>query len=99
MTTPTRARRQMTARELGEKFGRSPRTIRRIIAEAREDWIERAQARYVEIRKMRATGMSMRAIAAELDCSVSTVHRALQEAPPAAPNEAAAEQPPLPSTN
>ncbi|MCH9729469.1 MAG: helix-turn-helix domain-containing protein [Actinomycetia bacterium] len=77
MNPPTRARRKMTARELGERFNRSPRTIRRIIAESREDWLERTQSRYQQIREMRATGMSMRAIAAELGCAVSTVHRAL----------------------
>ncbi len=78
MSTPTRARRKMTARELGEKFGRSPRTIRRIIAEERSEWLARAEQRHQQIRELRATrGMSMRAIAAELGCSASTVHRAL----------------------
>lgn len=79
MSTPTRARRKMTARELGERFNRSPRTIRRIIAEERSEWLSRAEQRQQQIRELRATGgMSMRAIAAELGCSVGTVHRALK---------------------
>lgn len=78
MTPPTRARRTHTARELGERFNRSPRTIRRIIAEPREEWLARARQRQQQIATMRATGMTMRAIAAELKCSVGTVHNALK---------------------
>jgi len=76
--TPTRARRTHTARELGERFGRSPRTIRRIISEPRDDYLARAQERAERIRKLRQSGMTMRAIAAELGCSVGTVHYALK---------------------
>ena len=56
---PTRARRKHTARELGEKFNRSPRTIRRIIAEPREEYRSRAAARHKQIRDLRAAGMPM----------------------------------------
>ena len=113
MTAPTRARRKLTARQLGQQFGRSPRTIRRIIAEPREDFLDRAQQRREQIRELRTTGISMRAIAAEMGCSVGTVHRALKDdlrafnpqvqeqdlAPQAAAQNEAAWQPPLPFAN
>lgn len=74
----TQARRSQTARELGERFNRSPRTVRRVIAEPRASYLSRAQERRLKIRELRATGMSMRAIAAEVGCSVGTVHNALK---------------------
>lgn len=80
MTAPTRAKRQHTARELGERFNRSPRTIRRIIAEEREVYLSHAEERREKIRQLRETGMTMRAIAAEVGCSVGTVHRAITSA-------------------
>lgn len=78
MNPPTRARRTHTARELGERFNRSPRTIRRIISEERQEWLSRIDQRREKIRELRSSGMSMRAIAAELGCSVGTVHNALK---------------------
>ena len=78
---PKRARRKYTARELGERFGRSPRTIRRVIAEERGEWLARAQKRQDRIRELRATGMTMQAIASKLGCSIGTVHRALKKQP------------------
>lgn len=79
MTQTSRARRSHTARELGERFNRSPRTIRRIIAEPRDEWLLRATQRHEQIRALRAEGMTMRAIAEQLGCSVGTVHYALQQ--------------------
>jgi len=78
MNPPTRAKRTHTARQLGERFNRSPRTIRRIIAEEREEWLLRVEQRRGKIRELRSAGMTMRAIAAELGCSVGTVHNALK---------------------
>lgn len=75
MSTPTRAVRKHTARELGERFGRSPRTIRRIIAQERSEFLAQARERGQRIVKLREEGMSMRAIADEVGCSVGTVHR------------------------
>ena len=75
---PTRARRGQTARELADRFGVSPRTIRRTVAEERSEFLNRAQQRRERIRELRATGLSYRAIAAEVGCSVGTVHNALR---------------------
>ena len=79
MSTPTRAVRKHTARELGERFGRSPRTIRRIIAQERGEFLAQAQQRGQRIVELRAKGMTMRAIANEVGCSVCTVHRYIKE--------------------
>lgn len=75
---PTRARRGQTARELADRFGVSTRTIRRTVAEERSEFLSRAQQRRMRIRELRETGMSYRAIAAEVGCSVGTVHNALR---------------------
>lgn len=80
MTEPTRARRKHTARELGERFGKSPRQIRRIIAEPRAEYLAQANEKRERVRELRAKGLTMRAIAAELGCSVGTVHRYVKEA-------------------
>lgn len=79
MSTPARARRNQTAAELGKRFQRSPRTIRRIIAEPREEYLERAATRHERIRELREQGMTYREIAAEVDCTVGTVHYALHK--------------------
>lgn len=77
--TPARAKRPQTARELAERFGVSPRTIRRTVAESREDYLSAAEKRHQRIRELRAEGLSMRAIAEELNISVGTVHYALNK--------------------
>ena len=76
---PERARRKMTAREIGERFNRSPRTIRRIIAEERPVYLARAAERHAKMRELRAKGLTLRAIGAELGCNASTVQRALKK--------------------
>jgi len=73
-------RRSQTAREMAKRFGKSQRTIYRVMAEPRENYEARAAERHDRIRELRAEGLSMRAIAAELDVSVGTVHYALQKA-------------------
>ena len=66
-----------TAREVAEKTGLSIRTIMEWTAESRETYLSRAEQRRQKIRELRETGLSMRAIAAEVGCSVGTVHNAL----------------------
>lgn len=73
-------RRGRSARELAEQLQVSPQTIRKWTAEPRQVYLERTRIRRDRIRQLRATGMSFRAIAAELDCSLGTVHNALQSA-------------------
>lgn len=73
-------RRPVSARVLAERVGVSERTIKRYIAEPRAEYDARTEARHERIRELRTEGLSMRAIAAELEISVGTVHYALQKA-------------------
>ncbi|KFC52013.1 hypothetical protein GY12_00050 [Micrococcus luteus] len=73
-STRTRAERNQTARELAERFGVSPRTIRHTVAPDRADYLADAAARHGRIRALRAEGLSMRAIAAKEGVTVGTVH-------------------------
>lgn len=70
----------LSIRELSERIGRSPATIKRYTSIPREDFEGRAAERHERIRGLRKEGLSMRAIAAELDVSVGTVHYALNKA-------------------
>ena len=80
MTAKFPQRRNQTARELAKQFGKSERTIYRVMAEPRDEYEARAAERHERIRELRAEGLSMRAIAAELEISVGTVHYALNKA-------------------
>ncbi|MFD6815259.1 helix-turn-helix domain-containing protein, partial [Enteractinococcus coprophilus] len=77
MSAEHAVRRKRTAREVAEQLGVSPRTVRRFVAEPRDDYLGRAEQRRQQIRELREQGLSMRAIAAEVGCSVGTVHNAL----------------------
>lgn len=65
----------LTARQAAELVGRSPRTIRRWTSEPREDYLARVEERRQKARQLRATGMTLQAIANELGCSTPTVCR------------------------
>lgn len=69
-----------TARELAEKTGMSIRTAQRWTSMPREEFENRAAKRHERIRELRSEGLSMRAIAAEVGVSVSTVHYAIKKA-------------------
>lgn len=66
-----------TARDIAERTGMSIRQVQNWTSEPRETYLSRAQERREKIRELRAAGKTMRAIAAELGCSVGTVHNAL----------------------
>jgi transposase len=70
-------KRKQTARELAELYGVNERTIRRAVAQPRDEYLGEAERRRQTIRAMRSQGMTMRAIAAELGVSVGTVHYSL----------------------
>jgi len=59
--------RNMTAKEAGKKIGRSPRTVRRLVALDRDDYLERAALRRQKAWNMRALGCSWDEIANALD--------------------------------
>src|SRR5699024_12877238 len=72
-------RNRKTARELAERTGMSVRTAQRWTSEPREVFIKRANEKRVRVQELRAEGWSIRAIAAEIGCSVGTVHRYVEE--------------------
>lgn len=70
-------RRGQTARDIAERAGLSIRQVQNWTSEPREIYLSRAQQRRERIRELRGQGMTYRAIAAEVGCSLSTVHAAL----------------------
>lgn len=78
-TEPTRAKRKQTARELAERFGVHPSTIRRTVAQSREDYLSEAAKRRSRIRALRAEGLSMRAIAEREGITPGAVHYAVHK--------------------
>lgn len=73
-------RRKLTAREAAEKFGASTRTIQRLFAEPREDFLERAELRRMQVVGLREQGMKYREIAEEMGISTGAVGRILHDA-------------------
>lgn len=82
MTGGARAkqRRAITAKELAQRLGSSERTARRLVAEPRKDFLERAQARRTQVVELRAQGMKYREIADQMGISTGTVGRILHDA-------------------
>lgn len=64
-----------TIKEAAALTGLSERSIQRWTSEPREVYLARADEKRQAVRRLRAEGLTMRAIAAELGCSVGTVHR------------------------
>lgn len=65
--------RNMTAAEAAKRFGRSPRTIRRLVALDREDYLKRAAERRQKICDMRSVGCSWQEIADTLGMTYNSV--------------------------
>lgn len=72
---PEHPRNGWSVRELAEKTGASPRSIANWTSEPREIYIARAHEKRDRIQALHDKGLTMRAIAKEVGCSVGTVHR------------------------
>ncbi len=77
MGAQTPARRNKTARELAEEFGVAPRTIQRLVAEPREEYMARARQRRERAMQLREQGLKYREIAEELGVPIGTVSKLL----------------------
>lgn len=73
-------RRTITARELATRLGSSERTARRLIAEPRDEFLERARVRRDRVVSLRNQGMKYRDIAEEMDITIGAVGRILHDA-------------------
>lgn len=81
MPKPTGVQRNgWSVRELAAKTGRSTNTVIRWTSEPRAEYLARADEKRRIIRALRSRGLSMRAIAKQVGCSVGTVHRYVKEA-------------------
>lgn len=69
----------LSIRELAEKIGRSQSTVALYTSEPREVYLARVQERHQRILELREEGMTMRAIAAELEITPGAVHYALNK--------------------
>ncbi|WP_219564233.1 hypothetical protein [Salmonella enterica] len=65
--------RNMTAREAAQKFGKSPRTIQRLVALDRDEYLERAAERRQKVYDMRDTGAKWQEIAEAMGVSYGAV--------------------------
>jgi DNA-binding NarL/FixJ family response regulator len=94
MTAARPGRRSVTARELGERFNRSPRTIRRIVAQPRDEFEAEARERQAQALNLRSQGLSYGQIAKELgitrDAASGLVRRGRRNNAPATTTATAA---------
>lgn len=79
MVAENPVRRKKTARELAEQLGISTSTVRRLMAEPRDQYLARANAKREQVAELRAEGLSVRVIAEKLEISKSTAGRYVQE--------------------
>ncbi|MEU3262401.1 HTH domain-containing protein [Streptomyces bacillaris] len=77
---PRRERRTVTARELADRFGVSPRTVLRMIAEKRAEYEGRSRQRRDQIVELHRQGLKGYEIARELSISAGLVSIRLKEA-------------------
>lgn len=88
MTAQIPQRRTKTAREVAEHFGVSRRTVQRLMAEPREDFLDRAKSRRLQAVALQAEGLTSRQIGERLGCSPAAARRLIMtarqkgEAPP-----------------
>ena len=62
-------RRSLTSTEAAKRFGKSPRTIRRLVAEDRSDYEATAAARRQQAHDLKQQGMSWAEVAEAMGCS------------------------------
>lgn len=79
MVAENPVRRKKSARELSEQLGVSVSTVRRLMAEPREQYLARANSKREQVAELRANGLSVRAIAEKLEISKSAAGRYVQE--------------------
>lgn len=72
-TAETTARRSVTAREGAAQLGVSARTVRRLVAEPRDEFEDRARQRRVRAAQLRNAGRTYKQIADDLDISIGAV--------------------------
>jgi DNA-directed RNA polymerase specialized sigma24 family protein len=70
----------MTAREAAELMGCTPRYVRRVVAEPREEFLARAAERRDAVMALRDKGLKYREIADELGISIGTVSTIIHHA-------------------
>lgn len=73
-------RRNRTAREVAERLGASPRTIRRIMAEPRDQFLARAAENRRRAVELREQGLKYREIAEKMGVTTGTVGKLLHDA-------------------
>ena len=59
----------MTAREAAELLGCTPRHIRRVVAEPREEFLARATERQLKAAELKEQGQTYKQIAETLECT------------------------------
>lgn len=78
--TVRNVRRKYTAKELADRTGMSERTVRRLIAEERTDYEDRARQRREQIIALHQQGLTQAAIARQLGISRPLVSRRISDA-------------------
>jgi len=66
-------RRKRLAREVAEQMGSSIRTVKRMVAEPREEYLDRARAKTAQAVELRAQGLTHREIGETMGISIGLV--------------------------